>query len=107
MPEFLARFIDQSNPFSDSNVAIYFGALFVYLFTAVSIWLSDRWLWRFAYFLINQMVTIGFIWSWALTMQISRQYPIYAMGMTMVALVAAMVPRYVAHRRELGRKYYF
>jgi len=107
MPEFLARILDQTNPFSDSNVAIYFGALFVYLFTAVSIWLSDRWAWRIAYFLLNQIVTIGFIGSWTLTLQLSRQYAIYAIAMTVVALVAAIVPRYISHRRELSRKYYF
>ena len=107
MPEFLARLIDPSDPFASANITLYFAALFVYVFTALSIWASGNWAWRCACFLINQIVTIGLIVCWSLVGPITGRLWPFALAMMVVAIAAAMVPRMVSHRRDLRRKYYF
>lgn len=107
MPEFLARLVDQLDPLNSGNVTLYFATLFVYVFTAVSIWLSNNWAWRFACFLLNQLFSVGFVISWTLVLIITYQYWPYAIAMVIAALAAAIVPRHVAHRRDLRRRYYF
>lgn len=107
MPEFLARFVDQLNPLNSGNVALYFATLFVYVFTAVSLWLSNSWAWRLACFILNQLFSVGVVISWTLVLIITYQYWPFAIAMVAAALAAATVPRFVSHRRDLRRKYYF
>lgn len=105
--DFLARLIDSSDPFSSGNVTLYFVTVFVYVYSAVSIWLSQNWAWRLICFILNQFFTVGAVVTWPLVLTISARYWLYALAMVAIAIVGATVPHYVAFRRELRRKYYF
>jgi hypothetical protein len=70
----LAGFFDQLNPFSLGNLVFYFAWLAIYSFTMVAVWRSHRAWVRFICFVINQVLSIGVLISWSLTVLLAYTY---------------------------------
>jgi hypothetical protein len=70
----LVGFFDQLNPFSLGNIVFYFAWLTVYSFTMVAVWRSRRGWFRFVCFLLNQVLSIGILISWSLTLLLAYTY---------------------------------
>ena len=70
----LTGFFDQLNPFSLGNLVFYFFWLTIYSFTLVAVWRSHRAWVRFICFVINQILSIGVLISWSLTVLLAYTY---------------------------------
>lgn len=70
----LTGFFDQLNPFSMGNLVFYFAWLVIYSFTMVAVWRSHRAWVRFICFVINQVLSIGVLISWSLTVLLAYTY---------------------------------
>ncbi len=67
-------FFDQLNPFSLGNLVYYFAWLTIYSFTLVAVWRSHRGWVRLICFAINQVLSIGVLISWTLTLLLAYTY---------------------------------
>ena len=77
MNDFLREFtgfFDRLNPFSLSNLVFYFAWLAIYGFTLVAVWRSHLAWVRFVCFVINQVLSIGVLISWSLTVLLAYTY---------------------------------
>lgn len=98
--DYLSRVIDQANPLSDGNVALYFVTVFVYVYTFISVWLARSAAWRLFCLVFNQIFSFGVFSSWTAATFITYTYWRYSIAMAVFALVCALVPVLIRRRRE-------
>src|SRR5215475_6462575 len=66
--------IDQLNPFSLGNIVFYFVWLVLYTFSLVAVWRSQRsWL-RLLCLILNQILSVGVLISYSLTLLLAYTY---------------------------------
>jgi hypothetical protein len=65
---------DQLDPFSLGNRIVYFCWLGLYSFTLVVVWRSRHSWVRFLCFLLNQILSVGVVISWSLTVLLAYTY---------------------------------
>ncbi len=77
MPDFLRGIqdvFDQLDPFSFGNRIVYFCWLALYSFTLVAVWRSRHSWVRLLCFVLNQVLSIGVVISWSLTVLLAYTY---------------------------------
>ncbi len=77
MPDLFRNIVDvfdQLNPFSLPNRITYFTWLTLYSFTMVVVWRARRSWVRFICFLLNQLLSVGVVISWSLTLLLAYTY---------------------------------
>ena len=65
---------DQLNPFSSGNLVLYYGWLVAYSITMVATWRARRTWTRFVCFVGNQLLQVGVLLSWSLTVLLALTY---------------------------------
>lgn len=66
--------VDQLNPFSLGNLIFYFTWLTLYTFSLVAVWRSHRSWVRFICLVLNQVLSIGVLISYSLTLLLAYNY---------------------------------
>jgi|ERR1041385_3667682 hypothetical protein len=66
--------VDQLNPFSLGNLIFYFGWLTLYTFSLVAVWRSHRSWVRLICLVLNQILSVGVLMSYSLTLLLAYNY---------------------------------
>lgn len=82
--------VDTMNPYSASNVALYFAWLVLYSFTAMAIWRSQRRWVRLSCFLVNQVFAVGILITWTTVLALAYAYWIHSLAVLAVVVVAGL-----------------
>jgi hypothetical protein len=89
-------FIDQLNPFSPGNIIFYFVWLVLYSFSLVAVWRSHRSWIRLICLILNQVLSVGVLISYSLTLLLAYTY---WLPTALVFFGVAGVTFYLFHRR--------
>ena len=69
-----SSFIDQLNPYSLGNRVFYFVWLVLYSFSLVAVWRSHHSWVRFVCLILNQLLSVGVLISYSLTLLLAYTY---------------------------------